>query len=101
MNDLKVYIDRKEVAQMNYGPVPVIVKLVEGGDVKPPMHVSVIFPNRALQVIKVFGDPKKALEIVKSCEAEDYVDFIDKPTNRKRLISSKENGTLTMVLDLN
>ena len=107
MTDLKVYINRRDVAQMHYRKesgvvtvdVPVIVRLVEGGSVKPPMHADVVYPTRAQQLIKTFVDAEKARPTMSEYTPEDYVDFIDKKTNHRRL--SINNMGMAMVLPLN
>lgn len=84
---------------MEYGMIPVIYRLVEGGNVKPPIHVDALFPTRAVQFIRVFSDSQSALRFVKEFSAEDYVDFIDNPKNIREFFKNKTG--MTMVLHVN
>jgi hypothetical protein len=99
MNDLKVYANRKEIARMSYGNVPVIYRLIEGGAVKPPMHIDVVYPTRALQFIRAFVEPKDGTKFLNDYTAEDYVEFIDDSRNIREYSQNKVGKT--MILHLN
>lgn len=93
-----LHMNRMAVAVMDYGYVPLMIKLVEGKEAYPPLHADVIAPIKGMQVIRIFYNNETAKEIMKSTP-ENWVSYMDESGHYHRY-APNETG-ISMVLCLN